>query len=508
FLRKNRSIYPYFPILFQMISLFKQFLANFSVIHPMHNENGQGGWSLNTITSDLSHLLDASSTQDVFSILTPQRSENSIASSNHTISSSLPSQYSLPPISYNELLRDLTAKFNQQGSSSSSVITTPFNPILISNDLSHPSLLHNQFHMNHNLTPPSALSISSTPFDTQSVHSAVHRAKKRSITEMRRTSLPPHSINDDVSSSDLPSTSTAQMVNSLLVDHHSTSKEDEEIQRELSSAARKAARDEFRRRPAPIVPDSFPRAPTPEDFGSLSENTYIPTHFFKGTKILLPNGSKKTVENLVTDDFIMCATSSADMVMQTSHVDFIEKNRMIFRINFSVGFTKEKASMEVAPEQPFFVIGQGWSSCDPEKTLMTYGLKCRQLQQGDVCVTLTTCEYQSEETRAALKSVVGPREAAMDASKEARTFNIFNKALNNLPKKSRRKREQDRRRKREGRLSEPPPDIPSPKRIRRMKRSRSVDPHWETALPSKPSKSFSPISVKDYPTQIAFDFEI
>ena len=40
-------------------------------------------------------------------------------------------------------------------------------------------------------------------------------------------------------------------------------------------------------------------------------------------------------------------------------------------------------------EHPFFVFGQGWSSCDPSRTLQRFGLASQRLNVGDVCVSLT-----------------------------------------------------------------------------------------------------------------------
>lgn len=45
--------------------------------------------------------------------------------------------------------------------------------------------------------------------------------------------------------------------------------------------------------------------------------------------------------------------------------------------------------MEATLEHPFFVFGQGWSSCSTEHTLHRYGLDCHKLAVGDVCISLT-----------------------------------------------------------------------------------------------------------------------
>ncbi len=46
-------------------------------------------------------------------------------------------------------------------------------------------------------------------------------------------------------------------------------------------------------------------------------------------------------------------------------------------------------TVEATLEHPFFVFGQGWSSCNPERTLQRFGLTCHSLSVGDVCISLT-----------------------------------------------------------------------------------------------------------------------
>lgn len=45
--------------------------------------------------------------------------------------------------------------------------------------------------------------------------------------------------------------------------------------------------------------------------------------------------------------------------------------------------------VEVLVEYPFFVFGQGWSSCCPDRTTQLFELSCAKLCVGDVCVSLT-----------------------------------------------------------------------------------------------------------------------
>lgn len=48
-----------------------------------------------------------------------------------------------------------------------------------------------------------------------------------------------------------------------------------------------------------------------------------------------------------------------------------------------------QVTVEATLEHPFFVFGQGWSACEPERTLQRFGLRCQRLSVGDVCISLT-----------------------------------------------------------------------------------------------------------------------
>lgn len=43
-------------------------------------------------------------------------------------------------------------------------------------------------------------------------------------------------------------------------------------------------------------------------------------------------------------------------------------------------------------EHPYFVMGHGWASCNPERTELCYGLKVHKLQVGDILISLTPRE--------------------------------------------------------------------------------------------------------------------
>ncbi|XP_074918950.1 ataxin-1 [Chelonoidis abingdonii] len=117
----------------------------------------------------------------------------------------------------------------------------------------------------------------------------------------------------------------------------------------------------------------------------------LPPYFMKGSIIQLANGELKKVEDLKTEDFIQSAEISNDLKIDSSTVERIEDshNPGIAVIQFAVGEHRAQVSVEVLVEYPFFVFGQGWSSCCPERTSHLFDLPCSKLSVGDVCISLT-----------------------------------------------------------------------------------------------------------------------
>nr|XP_003468799.1 ataxin-1 [Cavia porcellus]XP_013006827.1 ataxin-1 [Cavia porcellus]XP_013006828.1 ataxin-1 [Cavia porcellus]XP_013006829.1 ataxin-1 [Cavia porcellus]XP_013006831.1 ataxin-1 [Cavia porcellus]XP_013006832.1 ataxin-1 [Cavia porcellus]XP_023420482.1 ataxin-1 [Cavia porcellus]XP_023420483.1 ataxin-1 [Cavia porcellus] len=117
----------------------------------------------------------------------------------------------------------------------------------------------------------------------------------------------------------------------------------------------------------------------------------LPPYFMKGSIIQLANGELKKVEDLKTEDFIQSAEISNDLKIDSSTVERIEDSHSpgVAIIQFAVGEHRAQVSVEVLVEYPFFVFGQGWSSCCPERTSQLFDLPCSKLSVGDVCISLT-----------------------------------------------------------------------------------------------------------------------
>ncbi|XP_031676734.1 ataxin-1-like [Oncorhynchus kisutch] len=125
---------------------------------------------------------------------------------------------------------------------------------------------------------------------------------------------------------------------------------------------------------------------------SLSSSpTTLPPFFMRGSIIQLADGELKRVEDLKTEDFIQSAEISSELKIDSSTVERIDTgqtpNAVI--IQFGVGEHKAQVCVEVLLEYPFFVFGQGWSSCCPDRTTQLLELSCAKLCVGDVCVSLT-----------------------------------------------------------------------------------------------------------------------
>ncbi|XP_026124145.1 ataxin-1-like [Carassius auratus] len=136
--------------------------------------------------------------------------------------------------------------------------------------------------------------------------------------------------------------------------------------------------------PSQQPPGTFSQAPLLAPSG--------PSHFMKGAIIQLATGELKRVEDLQTQDFVRSAEASGGLKIDSSMVVDIRASQQrpgLVALHFNVGEQQSKVTIDVPPEHPFFVFGQGWSSCSPEQTAQLYGLTCHHLQVGDVCVSVT-----------------------------------------------------------------------------------------------------------------------
>ncbi|XP_054637114.1 ataxin-1-like [Dunckerocampus dactyliophorus] len=143
--------------------------------------------------------------------------------------------------------------------------------------------------------------------------------------------------------------------------------------------------------PVPVnapVSTSIQASPT---ISSPASPVALPPFFMRGSIIQLADGELKRVEDLKTEDFIQSAEISSELKIDSSTVERIDSGQTpnAVVIQFSVGELKAQVCVEVLVEYPFFVFGQGWSSCCPDRTTQLFELSCAKLCVGDVCVSLT-----------------------------------------------------------------------------------------------------------------------
>ncbi|KAM3617525.1 uncharacterized protein V6R79_007543 [Siganus canaliculatus] len=123
-------------------------------------------------------------------------------------------------------------------------------------------------------------------------------------------------------------------------------------------------------------------------------------HFTKGSLIELASGRLKRVEELRTEDFLRSADTSQEFHLSTCTVLVISPGSAQGFSHLQVHLTdlNTQELLKVLVEYPFFVQDQGWSSCCPQRTSQLYGLQCRQLMEGDVCLALTPTPTQTPRT--------------------------------------------------------------------------------------------------------------
>ncbi|XP_060110017.1 ataxin-1-like [Heteronotia binoei] len=164
----------------------------------------------------------------------------------------------------------------------------------------------------------------------------------------------------------------------------------------------------------PAAPDGLggvsPEAPAQgglPDPDSAPSPGQLPSHFMKGAIIQLATGELKRVEDLQTQDFVRSAEVSGGLKIDSSTVVDLQESpwQGFVTLHFVVGEQQSKVSIDVPPEHPFFVYGQGWSSCSPERTARLFALPCHQLQVGDVCISIS---LQSLNGRLAVQATPGP----------------------------------------------------------------------------------------------------
>ncbi|XP_067303509.1 uncharacterized protein zmp:0000000926 [Pseudorasbora parva] len=124
-------------------------------------------------------------------------------------------------------------------------------------------------------------------------------------------------------------------------------------------------------------------------------------HFAKGSLIELAGGHLKRVEELKTEDFLRSADTLPEFHLSTCTILLISPGPTYGFNHLQVLLTDRNTQelLTVLAEYPFFVRDRGWSSCSPQRSAQLYGLQCRQLSTGDVCLALTPTPASSGQVQ-------------------------------------------------------------------------------------------------------------
>ncbi|XP_054883130.1 uncharacterized protein LOC129358250 [Poeciliopsis prolifica] len=161
---------------------------------------------------------------------------------------------------------------------------------------------------------------------------------------------------------------------------------------------------ENKQRP-PVVAPSTPTGP--------NRFPWLLPHFVAGSLIELRDGRLRRVENLQTEDFLLGSLACPDLRLSCCTVQSISPSAASSSVSRLLILLQEQQSQELVDvyvEYPFFVRGQGWSSCSPQKTARLCGLQCRQLSVGDVCLALTPVSAPEPLPSDSPQPKIGPKE--------------------------------------------------------------------------------------------------
>ncbi|XP_074029701.1 ataxin 1 isoform X2 [Leptinotarsa decemlineata] len=168
---------------------------------------------------------------------------------------------------------------------------------------------------------------------------------------------------------------------------------------------------------------SPPRSPKK----TLNNNT-LPSNFAKGSLIQLFNGELRRIEDMRTEDFIISAERSPELRLAESTVLKIDENPQTENATITLTYNNRRAQVgvESRAEHPYFVMGHGWASCNPDRTQQCYGLKVHRLRVGDVLISLTpretpttSCPSTRSGTRAGTTIITTATTTSMTARQQS-----------------------------------------------------------------------------------------
>ncbi|OAF67501.1 hypothetical protein A3Q56_04644 [Intoshia linei] len=129
---------------------------------------------------------------------------------------------------------------------------------------------------------------------------------------------------------------------------------------------------------------------------NFKNNAICSPRFMSQSLISLNNGQVKPISQLTTQDFVDSTKNDKMIIMNSAKVTNIRESKIgsieisfEIKTNLNSEIKETLVSIYCTPEHPFFVMNQGWSSVDPEKTFSHYNLTVAKLKLNDTIVSLS-----------------------------------------------------------------------------------------------------------------------
>ena len=108
------------------------------------------------------------------------------------------------------------------------------------------------------------------------------------------------------------------------------------------------------------------------------------TCFVAGTKILLPDGREKNIENIKVGDIILNVNTDL-MIIETDTVLLIPEHQNEYKKIIAI--IENGIKLEFSPAHPLFVKNKGWSVFDEEEGLRELSFPVSKLELGDIVLS-------------------------------------------------------------------------------------------------------------------------
>lgn len=137
----------------------------------------------------------------------------------------------------------------------------------------------------------------------------------------------------------------------------------------------------------------YPRLQEDKSSTQQTDEQYLLGKFHLETIVRLDTGESKNIQQITAKDFLDSAQLSqyySSLLARIDYIGSVDKTTGKVELRFYLTEIEKTTSYYVLQEMPFFVYQYScWSSVSPEQTHRQCGLKCRQLECGDLILAVT-----------------------------------------------------------------------------------------------------------------------